>query len=629
MCLMARLVDGAGVLTGGALASRLHAHARHGDMSCSDLVQRIMDSVCNPIYAMLTRWILHGELHDPHGEFFVGATTTTSSSGGGSGAVVYQMKNMWKESYYLKSNLLPTFIPRPLAEKMVVIGKSINFIKLCLQRLPKSKRILTTSNTTANTTGTGPRRSLRQVNKAKKLTTYGRVIDTDALETKETITEDAEDMADADDNGIHDGVDDEDGEGGTIVKGGNKTGKTSTKSTNNNDLNKEVESILQDIFSGLTYQDVEIVLKKLLRTTSSITHIHSTSHTNSHSSHSSSSGNNTNSSGELELSEIIYKLSNAIDNSLLNLMKSSFSLMKHLLALKKFMLLGQGDFVTCLMDSIGPELKKRANQLFRHNLTSILEGSLRSSNAQYEDSFILDRVGVRLLEPVPGDSGWEIFSLDYQVDLPLNAIVNNDAMSKYRIAFHMLWRLKRVEWSLAGTWKQFLTFAHCFELRPGTKSSSNMSRSVNLTGLADLKAVFHRCHLNRARMMHVINNLCAYLMFEVLETAWIHLEEALKKATCLDDVILAHDAYLNEILDRALLSSHHEVLNIQLQQLLQIILRFCHLEETLIAGKHRIVLELQCSRYNSLSLSFSKRCHCLHSSSAISSWSSSRTLEIW
>ena len=54
------------------------------------------------------------------------------------------------------------------------------------------------------------------------------------------------------------------------------------------------------------------------------------------------------------------------------------------------------------MDNMGQELKKRANQLYRHNLTGLLEGALRSSNAQYEPSFILDRIGIRLLEPQPG-----------------------------------------------------------------------------------------------------------------------------------------------------------------------------------------------------------------------------------
>ena len=59
------------------------------------------------------------------------------------------------------------------------------------------------------------------------------------------------------------------------------------------------------------------------------------------------------------------------------------------------------------MDGIGPELKKRALQLYRHNLTGLLEGALRSSNAQFEGAEVLDRVSVRLLEANPGDTGWE------------------------------------------------------------------------------------------------------------------------------------------------------------------------------------------------------------------------------
>lgn len=126
--------------------------------------------------------------------------------------------------------------------------------------------------------------------------------------------------------------------------------------------------------------------------------------------------------GEATLQDIVFKLSASIDTKLLNLMMSRFYVQTHLLALKKFMLLGQGDFVTCLMDGVGPELKRRANQLFRHNLTGILEGALRASNAQFEPSYVLDRIGIRLLEASPGDSGWEIFSLDYSIDAPLNAV---------------------------------------------------------------------------------------------------------------------------------------------------------------------------------------------------------------
>jgi gamma-tubulin complex component 3 len=132
--------------------------------------------------------------------------------------------------------------------------------------------------------------------------------------------------------------------------------------------------------------------------------------------------------GEAALQDIVYKLSASIDAKLLNLVMSRFYVQTHLLALKKFMLLGQGDFVTCLMDGVGPELKRRANQLFRHNLTGILEGALRASNAQFEPSYVLDRIGIRLLEATAGDSGWEIFSLDYAIDAPLNAVSRSFAV---------------------------------------------------------------------------------------------------------------------------------------------------------------------------------------------------------
>lgn len=55
MCLMARLVDSAGPLTGGALASKLHNHARHGDPAVAQLVHQIMLAVCTPFYSILAK----------------------------------------------------------------------------------------------------------------------------------------------------------------------------------------------------------------------------------------------------------------------------------------------------------------------------------------------------------------------------------------------------------------------------------------------------------------------------------------------------------------------------------------------------------------------------------------------
>lgn len=52
-------------------------------------------------------------------------------------------------------------------------------------------------------------------------------------------------------------------------------------------------------------------------------------------------------------------------------------------------------------------------------------------------------------------------------------------------------------------------------------------------------------------------------LVQVMESAWLMLQNRFQKASCLDDIIAAHDAYLSDILDRGLLTSTHEALNMQ------------------------------------------------------------------
>lgn len=506
MCLLARMVDCAQGLTGGALISRLHAFSRHGDFLSTQLVQRIMNSVCAPLYAMLTRWLLHGELNDPHNEFFIGMQSNSGSA---------QSRNLWTETYFLRFNLLPTFIAPSLATKILNIGKSINFMKLCIQKLPK--KVQSTSITKS-----GIRKSYRMINKSKKLGLYGQVFDGSANE------------------GESDEGSDDEGKGVLI-----KTNLDKDKKKISDNLSPQEQ--LHLILTRLSTKEVEALLIGLRE------------------------------SNEINLNTFISELSTQLNAILLSILKQYYNIQNHLLALKKFMLLGQGDFITCLMDNIGPELKKRSNHIYKHNLLSIVDGALRASNAQYEQDNVLQRVNVRLLESSVGDTGWEIFSLDYTIDYPLNAIVHNQALSKYRIIFHMLWRLKRVEWSLTTTWKQYLAFSHIFS-KPSIVNEY-------YTLYQRIKPTLHRCNLNRSRMIHIVNNLQSFFMCEVMENAWLHLLESFDKAKSLDEIIVAHDDYLTEIMKHTLLSDEFEELTLLIQSLLQIMLRFCHQEETLLSGE--------------------------------------------
>lgn len=68
------------------------------------------------------------------------------------------------------------------------------------------------------------------------------------------------------------------------------------------------------------------------------------------------------------------------------------------------------------------DLSKPANSLYLHNLTGVLESAIRATNAQFEDQDILNRLDVRLLEVSQGDKGWDVFSLLYRVDGPIETV---------------------------------------------------------------------------------------------------------------------------------------------------------------------------------------------------------------
>ncbi len=67
-------------------------------------------------------------------------------------------------------------------------------------------------------------------------------------------------------------------------------------------------------------------------------------------------------------------------------------------------------------------LARKAETLYVHNLSGILETAVRATNAQYDDADIIARLDVRLLEVSPGDIGWDVFSLDYKVDGPIRTV---------------------------------------------------------------------------------------------------------------------------------------------------------------------------------------------------------------
>lgn len=231
---------------------------------------------------------------------------------------------------------------------------------------------------------------------------------------------------------------------------------------------------------------------------------------------------------------------------LMDLMTNKFHLFHHLKALKSYLLLGQGDFIALLMESLAANLDRPAGAQYRHTLTAQLEHAIRGSNAQYDSPEVLRRLDARMLQLSHGDIGWDCFTLEYKVDAPTDVVVTEWGNKQYLKVFNFLWKIKRVEFALAYTWRRCMTGA-----RGVLQSSDPVVRETWKTTRGSLH-----------EMIHFVGQLQYYILFEVIESSWDELQKGIAKDDCtLDDLIHAHSKFLNSITRKGLLGAKRKTYN--------------------------------------------------------------------
>ncbi|KAK4272606.1 hypothetical protein QN277_021137 [Acacia crassicarpa] len=425
MSLMADLVDKCRVLRGGAMTGTIHLHAQHGDPLVHEFMGRLLQRVCSPLYEMVKRWVLEGELEDIFTEFFIVSQPVKAES-------------LWREGYRLHTAMLPSFISPSLAQRILRTGKSINFLRVCCEDSGWSNAA---TEAAPATTATARRGGFG----------YG---ETDALES------------------------------------------------------------------------------------------------------------------------LVDEAAKRIDKHLLDVMYKRYKFKEHCLAIKRYLLLGQGDFVQYLMDIVGPELSEPANTISSFKLAGLLETAIRASNAQYDDPDILDRLRVKIMPHESGDRGWDVFSLEYDARVPLDTVFTESVMSRYLRIFNFLWKLRRVEHALIGAWKT---------MKPNCITSHSFTKLQNTVKL-QLVSTLRRCQVLWVEMNHFVSNLQYYIMFEVLEVSWSNLLNEMEVAKDLDDLLAAHEKYLHSIVEKSLLGERSQSIYKSLFIVFDLILRFRSLADRLYEG---------------------------------------------
>ena len=263
------------------------------------------------------------------------------------------------------------------------------------------------------------------------------------------------------------------------------------------------------------------------------------------------------------LHEAIEQCYRETSNLVLDTMFRRYKLMEHVSAMRKYLLLGQGDLIRYLLELLDEELNQPASNLYPHNLAGILESAIRATNTQFEDPDILERLDVRLLDVQPGDTGWDVFSLDYKVQGPIGTIFGKRTLTNYLMLFNALWRGKRIEFMLSCMWTR------------GT-ALHKMSRS-----LTEISSVLHIANLLSSEMVHFVHQLAYYTTFEVMECSWDLLEKQLGQSSNLDEVIGAHNEFVETLVKRALLDERSKPLLDQLRTIYDQIVEFQNIQNKL------------------------------------------------
>ena len=266
-----------------------------------------------------------------------------------------------------------------------------------------------------------------------------------------------------------------------------------------------------------------------------------------------------------------------INEELVKIIFNKFKFSANLESINKYLLLGQGDMMQTLIESIFEELDKPANMILKHNLDSYLTNAIKASNSDVKDSENIKKINIILLNEEQGDIGWDIFCLEYNVDSPLNVIFNNKLLKDYQKIFLFFWKIKRVQYSqINHIWKKIKNLNY---------NSNKIKKNPFLKKLINTSIIFNQ------EIFHFISNLHNYFSLEVLETQYKKLQLDLNNIKNLDELIHKHKIFVENIKKQCLLEEGNKSIIIKISEIFDVILKFKKVFDVLYSFTYEINYE--------------------------------------
>jgi len=249
----------------------------------------------------------------------------------------------------------------------------------------------------------------------------------------------------------------------------------------------------------------------------------------------------------------------ALDKILITQYLQKSRLATHLDFIKRSMMMARGDFVDTLLTKMGPMLDKPAQEVYFHNIMPLFDDEVRKANLHppgTQASDILGRLGIKLLEASPGDTGWDVVCADFQCPPLLQYLFPPELTLCLMRLWHHLFKLKR---NLAKINEVWLTQRTIFKLLP---QGSLFYR------------LLVKCNLVRTHMTQFLQNLTSYIFLEVIESRITEYLRSLATQTSLQQLQEATRKLMLTILEESFIGRDQHNLYKSVSDLISYVTRF-------------------------------------------------------
>ncbi|KAG0425539.1 hypothetical protein HPB47_027311 [Ixodes persulcatus] len=254
---------------------------------------------------------------------------------------------------------------------------------------------------------------------------------------------------------------------------------------------------------------------------------------------------------EREYGEKIERSYQLASRTLLDLLMQKVDLMGRLRSVKHFFLMDQGDFVVQFMDMAEEELSKELDDIVPTRLEVLLQLALSTSSVasdRYRDCVKHQVLEWSLLTQVEkimtsdgavhgtvcqeSITGHEAFTLNYEVNWPLNLVLSTTSLGCYQMVFRYLFYCTHVERMLLKAW--------VLDKRSKRHGMPYPTRAFGL----------------RQRMVDFVKNLQYFITVEVVEPSWHVFQDKMGRVQTIDEVLQLHTELTDSFMSLCMLSNY-------------------------------------------------------------------------